>query len=134
MIGIRKMRKASKETLFVKYVRAKAKTQYHRYKKDECWVCKSEKDLELHHVYPLSDLIWEWVVKKGIKNPTNEPHIREELFNDVGAQIFNEENLITLCKVHHTNLHRLFGKTYGVKIVEKVKNYLTKQREKLNNG
>ncbi len=128
------MRKASKEKDFIKYVRAKAKTQYHKYKKNECWVCKSNIMLELHHVYPLAELIWDWVERKGIINPTNEDRLREELFNDVGAQIFNEENLITLCKIHHTNLHRLFGKTYGVKIVEKVKNYLKKQREKLNNG
>jgi len=122
----------SKEKLFVKFIRAKAKGEYHKYKKDKCWVCGGTDKLELHHVYPLSHIIHDWLEKKGIKNPENSTELREEILNDVKDKIFNPENLLTLCKKHHTNVHSLFGKTYGAKMAEKVKKYLTKQKEKLN--
>ena len=122
----------SKEKLFTKFVRAKAKTYYHKYKQDKCWVCGSKDKLELHHVYPLAELIKDYLKDKGIISPDNNEQLREDIFNDVGDKIFNDENLITLCKIHHTNVHRLFGKTYSGKVAEKVKNYLTKQREKLH--
>lgn len=121
----------SKEKLFTKFVRAKAKTQYHKFKKDECWVCGSSKDLELHHVYPLAELIHDYLDEKGIINPPNDEALREQIFTDLGEKIFNEENLLTLCKLHHTNIHRLFGKTYSGKVAVKVQKFLMKQREKL---
>ena len=122
----------SKEKLFTKFVRAKAKTYYHVYKKDKCWVCGSTNKLELHHVYPLAEMIKDYLKDKGIKSPGNDEQLREDIFNDVGDKIFNEENLITLCRIHHTNVHRLFGKTYTGKVAEKVRIFLTKQKEKLN--
>jgi len=126
------MRNTSAEKLFTKFVRAKAKTQYHKYKKDECWVCGSSENLELHHVYPLSDIIHDWLREHNIKNPSNDVELREELLNDVADKVYNPTNLITLCKTHHRNVHTLFGQTYGGKMAEKVNKYLTKQKEKFN--
>jgi len=122
----------SKEKQFIKYVRAKAKTRYHKLKKDKCWVCGSDKDLELHHVYPLSDLVWGYLKENNITNPENTPELRDKILEDLQEKIFGEDNLLTICKVHHKNLHRLFGRTYNSKMVQKVKKYLTKQKEKLN--
>jgi 5-methylcytosine-specific restriction endonuclease McrA len=122
----------SKEKIFTKYVRAKAKTYYHRYKTKECWVCGNDKDLELHHVYPLAQIISDYLKEKGIKKPTNDPELREQILTDCYDKIFSEENLITLCRLHHANIHRLFGKTYSGKVADKVKTFLTKQKEKLH--
>jgi 5-methylcytosine-specific restriction endonuclease McrA len=122
----------SKEKLFTKYVRAKAKTEYHKFKKDRCWVCGSTKQLELHHVYPLSQLIRDYLQEKGINKPVNDPNLREQIFKDCGDKIFSEKNLITLCKIHHSNIHRLYGQTYPGKLAPKVQTYLMKQKEKFN--
>ena len=125
------MRERSTEKIFTKFIRAKAKTSYHPYKKNECWVCGRKENLELHHVYPLAEIIKDYLNENNIVNPKNDEDLREQIFRDLGNKIFNEENLITLCKVHHTNIHRLFGKTYSGTVSEKVKNYLTKQKEKM---
>jgi len=124
----------SKEKLFTKFVRAKAKTIFHKLKKDKCWVCGSDKDLELHHIIPFSTLIHEYLKENDIDEKTlaNNPELRDVILNHYKKEFFSEEYLLTLCKVHHTNLHRLFGKTYGVKLAEKTKQYLQKQKEKMN--
>lgn len=114
------------ETNEVKRVRAVGKTYYHRLKTDYCYICGSSENLELHHVIPLS------VIVQRYKQKTN----KEELLDvDVDFIIQNEqvadpENVLTLCKTHHYWVHKLFGKSYGEKIIPKVRNYIEKQRKK----
>ena len=121
----------SKEKLFVKYIRAKSKTTYHKSKKSECYVCGSVEKLEQHHIIPLSSIVHGYLKEHGIVNPSNDSELREEILKECTAEIFNEENLVTLCKVHHKNLHSLFGKTYPKQLAPKVSKFLTSQKEKM---
>ena len=120
----------SKEKLFIKFIRSKAKTNYHKAKKDICFICESSDKLELHHIMPLSSIVFEYLRTKGIRNPSNDPELREEILSNCSDQIFKPENLVTLCKLHHKNLHQLFGKTYSQKLASKVSKFLNKQRSK----
>ncbi len=122
------------EANFVKFVRASAKTKYHKYKKEECYICGCDKDLELHHNIPLSEVIAEYLKENSIKKPTNDESLRATILDARSNQIFGESNLITLCRKHHRALHSLFGRTYNLKTSEKVVRYVQRQKEKMING
>lgn len=106
---------------------------YHKSKTKECFVCARQESLELHHNIPLSEVVKEYLKENNIKNPTNDTVLRDNILEACKHNIFGKENLITLCKTHHKNLHNIFGKTYTIKVSEKVKKYLMKQKEKLKN-
>lgn len=124
----------SKEKIFIKFIRAKAKTQYHKAKQDECWICGSTKDLELHHNKPLSSIVKEYLAQHKIVEPTNDKELREKILNSCSREIYGRENLVTLCRQHHKALHDIFGKSYNIKVSDKVKNYLQRQKERLQHG
>ena len=122
----------SKEKLFVKFIRAKAKTSYHKHKKEECFVCGKRSELELHHNIPLAEVVNGYLKSHNIKNPSNDLELREQILTECSYEIFGE--LITLCKMHHKAVHTLFGRTYNNKTSIKVKKYLERQKEKLTHG
>ena len=119
----------SKEHNIVKYCRASYKTLYHKYKDDKCFVCGSTKNLELHHNFPLA-----FIVRKFVKdNPKlTKEEVREAILEQYQDAIAGEDSVVTLCRLHHKSLHDVFGKTYNLKVSEKVKRYLKKQQEKCN--
>jgi len=114
----------------VKRVRAKAKTVYHRLKTDTCFICGKDKKLELHHILPLSVVIGNWKQNNNNIGELNAADVDRILKEE--PIIFEPENCITLCRVCHLQLHRLFGKDYNEKQVEKVKRYLTKTKLKFD--
>ncbi len=118
-----------KEKIFVKKVRARAKTQYHKLKQMECFVCGSSTNLELHHVIPLSVIIKEYLNQKEGGGKTDEKLV--SLILEECTEIFMPKNCITLCKIHHSSLHNLFGMSYSRKTAEKTRTYLIKQKEKV---
>ena len=122
----------NEEANFVKFIRAKAKTNYHKCKKEVCWVCGSNLNLELHHNKPLASIVKEYLKQHNLKNPSNDNYLREQIIESCSREIYGTDNLITLCRQHHKALHNLFGRAYNIKVSEKVKNYLRKQKERLN--
>ena len=128
------MKKQSQEAIFIKFLRASYKTYYHRSKKDACFVCGSEEKLELHHNKPLVSIVQAYLKRHNIKNPTNDSKLREDILQECNEDILGEQNLITLCKMHHTNVHSIFGKKYNIKVADKVQSYLLRQKDKLKNG
>lgn len=121
----------NKEKIFVKKVRAKSKARYYKFKQPECFICgKTDGGLELHHIQPLANIVSNYLktIEKGDKTDA-------ELVDEIIANcqdIFDPDNLVTLCKLHHYYLHNLFGMSYSAKVADKVKTYLIKQKEKYN--
>ena len=113
------------EKLLVKRVRAKAKTQYYKLKEKECFICGSTKNLELHHIFPLSEIISKYLKENNIKEGEEDINALVNL-----PEIYDPKNLVTLCKTHHYYLHVLFGFNYPEKMVNKVHNYINKQRSR----
>jgi len=111
------------EKIFVKRVRAKAKTAYYRFKQNECYICGRKDDLELHHIIPLATIVNEYIKQHG-----QEVKVDDVIKNC--PEIVAEDNVVTLCKIHHYYLHNLFGKEFNRKVAEKTKNYIEKQRSK----
>ena len=92
-------------------------------------MCGSTKNLELHHNFPLA-----YIVRGFIKeNPKmSKEEVRSAILEKYYNEIAGEESVKTLCRLHHKSLHDVFGKTYNIKVAEKVKSYLKKQQEKCN--
>jgi len=115
---------------FIKMVRDYIKKDY---KKDsKCFACKSTSNLELHHLYSLSELLNNWLDSNKITNVDTIEQASElrELFVQDNAEKLSNNNLVTLCKAHHNNLHSIYGQRYSNHLVPKVSKWLNIQREK----
>ena len=95
----------------IKYVRDYIKKDYKV--RDKCYICGSKDDLELHHLYSLSQLWQKWCIANN------------------NSKYLNNKNLYTLCRMHHSKLHTLYGQNYSNHLVPKVKKWLDIQKDKL---
>jgi len=84
-------------------------------KSSKCFACKSTSNLELHHLYSLSELLNNWLDSNKITNVDT---------------IEQASELRELCKAHHNNLHSIYGQRYSNHLVPKVSKWLNIQREK----
>lgn len=105
------------------------------YKKDtKCYICRSEKQLELHHTYSLSELFHSWAQLNTINveaiKTFEEMDIIRIRFSQTHIEELSVKNSYTLCKQHHERLHNLFGQRYENRMVPKVKNWIEIQRGK----
>lgn len=116
----------------LKYVRDFIKKDYKV--RDCCYICGSAEQLDLHHIYSLSELFNQWCAKNSITAITTEDQIKElrvQFAADCAATLSND-NLYTLCKHHHVQLHNLYGQRYANHMAIKVKNWIEIQRNKLS--
>jgi len=92
----------------IKHIRDRAKKAYE--KKSECAICGSKDTLELHHYAGLTELLNFWCRKNGIKINSDEDvlAIRDRFIEEHHKELY--EDVVTLCKKHHMELHSLFGK------------------------
>jgi 5-methylcytosine-specific restriction endonuclease McrA len=114
----------------IKYIRDFIKKDYKI--RDECYVCGSRENLELHHLYGLSELFDKWCISNKISDIDNVEMInqlREKFATDEKDKLSNK-NLYTLCKTHHIRLHTLYGQRYPNYLASKIKNWLDIQKEK----
>jgi hypothetical protein len=113
----------------VKYVRDYIKKHYSYGK--SCYICKSTSNLELHHLYSISELWNNWVDKRNL-NITEYEEIKELRveFYEEHLDLLSSENLYTLCKAHHEKLHSIYGQRYSNWRSEKVKNWIEAQKNK----
>ena len=114
----------------IKYIRDYIKKDYKP--RDECYVCKCKNKLELHHMYSISQLFEVWCSKNAISEVDSVDvikDIRVKFYNDEFDKL-NNENLYTLCKVHHERLHNIYGQRYTNNMAPKIIKWLELQREK----
>jgi uncharacterized Zn ribbon protein len=85
----------------IKYIRDYIKKDYKI--RDECYICKSKEKLELHHIYSISQLFENWCMTNNIKEVDSVDIIKDlrvKFYEDEFNRLSND-NLYTLCKVHH---------------------------------
>lgn len=114
----------------VKYIRDYIKKDYKL--RDCCYICGSINELELHHLYSVSELFRLWCQKNSIPEITTVEEItwHRVVFAQDYAEELSHNNLLTLCGFHHKRLHNLYGQTYANNMVPKIKKWLDIQKEK----
>lgn len=101
-------------------------------KDDKCFICGSASNLDLHHLYSLSELLNSWLDTNKITeiNTVSRANSLRELFVTDNAVALSNNNLVTLCKIHHNMLHTIYGQRYSNYLVPKITNWLTIQKDK----
>ena len=114
----------------VKHVRDKAKSAYE--KQDECYICGTSQDLELHHTHSITLLLRNWAHRKSYDISTDEGIIavREEFIEDYHKEIY--EDVYTLCNRDHVNLHRIYGKSPSLESAPMQNKWIEKQKAKFS--
>ena len=74
----------------VKYVRDKAKSKYR--KSTECYICGSNKNLDFHHFYSLTELLERWIRKHNFKINSAEEimRLRDAFIEDHHKELFDD--------------------------------------------
>lgn len=116
----------------VKYIRDFIKKDYKL--RDKCFICDSTSNLELHHLYSVSELFNQWCTKNGVRNITTEAQIKQlrVQFAEDCSELLGHEHLFTLCSEHHKRLHNIYGQTYANSMAPKIKNWI--ELQKVKNG
>lgn len=116
----------------VKHVRDRAKSAYE--KKDHCYVCQTNKDLELHHTHSITLLLNNWARQKGYDISTDEGilAVRDEFIAEHHKEIYDD--VFTLCNSHHVKLHAIYGKAPELNSAPKQAKWLEAQRLKFVTG
>ena len=114
----------------VKYIRDYIKKDYKF--KDECYVCGETEDLDLHHIYSLSQLWNDWLTKNKINPPTTVEDVTElrKNFAEETSEQLAHDNLYTLCGEHHKQLHNIYGQRYSNALSPKIKRWLGRMKDK----
>jgi 5-methylcytosine-specific restriction endonuclease McrA len=126
------MAKNTNKRIPVKWIRDGAKSAYD--KKDNCYICGTTADLELHHTHSITLLLERWVENTGHDVSTDEAvlAIREEFIEDHRKEIY--EDVYTLCNQHHVGLHGVYGKAPALNSAKKQGEWIEKQRLKIQTG
>lgn len=116
----------------VKWVRDKAKAAYE--KKSNCYICGTDKDLELHHLYSITRLLEIWASAKGYDISTDEGilAVREEFIEAHKIEIY--EDVFILCNPDHVKLHGVYGKKPENSTVPKQRRWIELQKAKRAEG
>ena len=112
----------------VKWVRDRAKAAYD--KKDFCYICNTDEDLELHHTHSMTLLLNAWAKDTGYDITTDDGIIavRDEFIATYHKEIY--EDVYTLCNKHHVALHSVYGKAPTLVSASKQGNWIEKQKAK----
>jgi hypothetical protein len=113
----------------VKWVRDSIKSKYKE--KEPCFICGSEIDIELHHLYSVSELWNVWLRENRITISCDQDVIaNRSRFEQDNADKLSNDNLFSLCKPHHLKLHQIYGKSYSNYMGDRVRSWIQKQQEK----
>ena len=114
----------------IKYIRDYIKKDYKL--KDRCYICGSEENLELHHLFSVSQLFKQWCAENKVTEIDTVEKITSlrEIFAVDCKESLDHHNLYTLCKTHHQRLHNIYGQNYSNHLVPKIKNWLEIQKDK----
>lgn len=116
----------------IKWIRDKAKSAYE--KANNCCICNTTEDLELHHTHSLTLLFEKWTKTKGYTITTDEDilAVREEFIEEHKREIYDA--VYTLCNKHHVALHAVYGKAPALNTADKQSRWIEIQKSKLANG
>lgn len=116
----------------VKWIRDKAKSAYE--KQSTCFICGTEKDLELHHTHSITILLNNWAQQKNYDISTDDGilAVRDEFIADHRKEIYDD--VYTLCNKHHVMLHGVYGKAPSIASAPKQKYWIDKQKAKYEGG
>jgi hypothetical protein len=126
------MAKNTNKRIPVKWVRDRAKAAYD--KKSQCFVCDTDKDLELHHLHSITILLETWAARKGYDISTDEGilAVRDEFIAEHRVELYDK--VYTLCNPHHVALHSIYGKAPAVGSEPKQQRWIELQRSKHVHG
>lgn len=121
---------AANKRIPIKWIRDKAKAAYE--KADECFICGSSEELELHHTHGLTNLLMKWAKANKVDISTDEAvkEIREQFIDEHRKEIYDD--VFTLCASHHTKLHGVYGKSPALSTAPKQVVWIQKQKGLLN--
>lgn len=116
----------------VKWVRDKAKAAYD--KKDVCYVCNTNLDLELHHTRSITILLENWAYKNQYDISTDEGilAVRDEFIAQHHKEIYDD--VYTLCNRHHVMLHGIYGKKPALHTADKQSVWIERQKARIQSG
>lgn len=116
----------------VKWVRDKAKAAYD--KKDHCYICGTNEDLELHHLASITILLNNWAEKNSYDISTDEGilAVRDDFIELHHKEIY--EDVFTLCNHHHVKLHGVYGKAPALHSAPKQARWIEIQKAKCESG
>lgn len=114
----------------VKWIRDRAKAAY--VKNTTCYICASADNLELHHYSSMTQMLDKWAVENKLSLVTDEDvlGIRDAFIAAHHQQIYDE--VVTLCKLHHSRLHAVYGISPKLSTAQKQVGWVEKQREKFS--
>jgi hypothetical protein len=123
------MAKNTNNRIPVKWIRDKAKAAYE--KQSYCYVCGSTSDLELHHLHSITVLLNRWSDHKGYDISTDDGilAVRDEFIAEHRTELY--DLVYTLCNRHHVALHGVYGKAPAFGSEERQKNWIEKQKAKM---
>lgn len=126
------MAKNTNKRIPVKWIRDGAKSAYD--KKDVCYICNTDQDLELHHTHSITLLLEKWVAETGHDVSTDDAvlAVRDEFIQAHHREIY--EDVYTLCNRHHVSLHGVYGKAPALATASRQGEWIEKQKLKLLNG
>lgn len=116
----------------VKWIRDRAKGAYE--KQDRCYICGTQHDLELHHVYSITRLLEHWAHRKQLDISTDDSvlEVRDQFIAEHQRELY--ELVYTLCNKHHVLLHGVYGKKPQFGTEQKQAMWIEKQKAKYLNG
>lgn len=116
----------------VKWVRDRSKAAYE--KQSSCYICGTDKDLELHHLHSITRLLEAWAEKKKYDISTDEGilAVRDEFIAEHKVEIYDQ--VYTLCNKHHVALHGVYGKAPLPGSEPKQERWIEIQKAKYENG
>ena len=109
----------------VKYIRDKAKARSE--KGTECYICGKETELDFHHYYSLSPLLYKWVEEVGY-DLQDIREFRDEFINEHIEELY--DYTVTLCHTHHLKLHSIYGRNPTLHSAPKQQRWVEIQRGK----
>ena len=114
----------------VKWIRDKAKSAYE--KKDNCYICGTCNDLELHHTHSITLLLENWVNANNIDISTDEAvlAVRDDFIAAHRTEIYDA--VYTLCNKHHVALHSVYGAKPALSTASKQSRWIELQKDKYN--
>ena len=113
----------------VKYVRDGIKSNYK--KQDNCAICYSQHDLELHHYHSVKIVVDEFITANNLPEPVTEDDcvaIREALYKERWFELVDDT--VTLCVEHHRELHKIYGVIPLLNTVDAQRNWVLKRNAK----
>ena len=112
----------------IRWIRDSVKQQYP--KGTSCEICGTEHDLEYHHYHTLSLMFDKYCKEEKIVVNTDDEvlAIREDFSSKYWSEVVTDG--VTLCNMHHKQLHKIYGKQPELSTASKQKGWVVRMNAK----